>query len=145
MKRRNLTLLLSVFMLATPLLGVNAYADDSEDDDKKESSDSSESSDSKSDSHDDDDENVFHFESSESESHYEDDEDQERALKAVEHEGVKPLRDMLATFESRIGGQVINVELIQNWFRLQYKFTFIDSAGRVRKAYFDAKTGDSID
>jgi len=158
MDRRKFTLLVALGLVVTPLftLPVQASDDDAHEDDKNDPSDDKDKDDDKEEDSDKDEDDHSDTDDTESESDSEeedhpsgeddeDDHDEERARNAVEQEGVKPLREMLTVFSDEVGGQVIDVDLVRNWFHLQYKFTYLDNVGRIRKVYFDATSGELLD
>lgn len=81
-------------------------------------------------------------------SKYEDDgdadDDQYKARRAVQNRDAVPLVDVLKGFQRRFNGQVVDVRLVRYFFQLQYRLTYIDENGSVRRAYFDAKSGAFI-
>lgn len=72
------------------------------------------------------------------------DDDQYKARRAVQNRKAVPLVVVLDQFQNRFKGQVVDVRLIRPLFQLQYRLTYIDETGSVRRAYFDAKTGAFI-
>jgi len=153
MKRRYLIAILVLGAVLAPSL---SFADDSSDDDHDSGNGGESGSDSGDDSPDSGDDASQEDEDSSgggsgrpggstTSGGSGDDDDQEDALRAVHDEGALPLEQVLALFTRNVGGQVIDVKLVRNFFRLQYKFVYIDDRGRVRRAYFDAKTGEYLD
>jgi len=67
--------------------------------------------------------------------------DHDDALRAVTAKDAIPLKQMLQLFERQFDGTVVDVTLIRGADSLRYRVKFIDPAGRVRRAYFDAVTG----
>lgn len=67
--------------------------------------------------------------------------DHDDALRAVTAKDAIPLKQMLQQFERQFDGTIVDVTLIRDTDSLRYRVKFIDPAGRVRRAYFDAVTG----
>lgn len=67
--------------------------------------------------------------------------DHDDALRAVNARYAIPLKQVLAQFERQLEGTVVDVTLMRGTNALRYRVKFIDPAGRVRRAYFDALTG----
>lgn len=67
--------------------------------------------------------------------------DHDDALRAVTDNGAVPLQQILKQFQRLLDGTVVDVTLIRNTDELRYRVKYIDTAGRVRRAYFDALTG----
>ena len=67
--------------------------------------------------------------------------DHDDALRAVTAKDAIPLKQVLQQFARNLDGKVIDVTLIRGIGSLRYRVKFIDPAGRVRRAYFDAVTG----
>lgn len=67
--------------------------------------------------------------------------DHDDALRAVTENDAIPLKQMLQKFDRQFDGTVVDVTLIRSTDSLRYRVKFIDPAGRVRRAYFDAVTG----
>lgn len=111
--------------------------------DSADHSDSSKSSDDNS-SHDLESGDDSSDSSHESEDGGDHDDDQYEARNAVQNDEAVPLVEVLSAFKKQIQGQVIDVRLIRPLFHLQYRLTYIDGMGSVRRAYFDAKTGKFI-
>lgn len=70
--------------------------------------------------------------------------DQDAARRAVEANEAIPLKDMLEIFESYGDLTVVDVALVRRNDQLAYRFKFIDPKGRVRQAYFDARSGQQV-
>lgn len=58
--------------------------------------------------------------------------------------GVLPLKTMLAIFQGYGQSTIVDVRLVERQSILVYAFKFIDTQGRVKRAYFDAHTGKAI-
>jgi uncharacterized membrane protein YkoI len=69
------------------------------------------------------------------------DEDQDEALKAVASRGVLELADLLVRFADQLSGRVVDVLLIEKRGAPVFRITYVDPAGRVRRAELDARTG----
>lgn len=67
--------------------------------------------------------------------------DHDDALRAVTAKDAIPLKQMLQQFEHQFDGTIVDVTLIRDTNSLRYRVKFIDPAGRVRRAYFNAVTG----
>ncbi len=63
---------------------------------------------------------------------------------ALDRAGVLPLRQMLAIFRTYGELTIVDVGLVERKQVLVYVFKFIDTQGRVRRAYFDAHTGKAM-
>lgn len=70
--------------------------------------------------------------------------DHDEALRAVMARNAIPLKQILELFESQFKGTVIDVALIRGADELRYRVKFIDREGRVRRAYFDALSGQLV-
>lgn len=70
--------------------------------------------------------------------------DHDRAREAVTSDGAIPLRRLLGLFRESHSGEVIDVTLLRRKDMLVYRVKFIDPAGRVRRAEFNARTGESL-
>ncbi|MBN9310149.1 MAG: PepSY domain-containing protein [Devosia sp.] len=67
--------------------------------------------------------------------------DHDSVLKAVEDDGALSLEQFLPLFRRQLEGRVVDVSLTERRGALLFVVTFIDPAGRVRRARFDARTG----
>lgn len=67
--------------------------------------------------------------------------DHDDALRAVNAKDAIPLKQVLLQFAREFDGTVVDVTMIRSTDALRYRVKFIDPAGRVRRAYFDAVTG----
>lgn len=67
--------------------------------------------------------------------------DHDDALRAVNANNAIPLKQVLLQFAREFDGTVVDVTMIRSTDVLRYRVKFIDPAGRVRRAYFDAVTG----
>lgn len=142
MNRRSLlTLLLALVLGPSALLAPGARAeddddsgsDDSDDSGSDDSGDDGESRDSGDDGDVGDDDRPEAGE-----------DDHDDALRAVTEKDAIPLKQMLRQFSRLFEGTVVDVTLIRGTNSLRYRVKFIDSAGRVRRAYFDAVTGTLV-
>jgi hypothetical protein len=70
--------------------------------------------------------------------------DQAGARRAVAERNAMPLKDVLQIFARQIGGEVVDASLIHGDAALRYRIKYIDGQGHVRRAYFDALTGQSL-
>ena len=70
--------------------------------------------------------------------------DQAGARRAVAEKSAMPLKDVLQIFARQIGGEVVDASLIHGDAALRYRIKYIDGQGHVRRAYFDALTGQSL-
>lgn len=69
------------------------------------------------------------------------DSEHDQAKRAVDTSQALPLQDMMKLFRTYGDYTVIDVKLALSRDQLLYVFKFIDTAGNVRRAKFDAKTG----
>lgn len=67
--------------------------------------------------------------------------DHEKALKAVQTDGVLSLEAFLHRFHQQVEGKVIDVALSKRRGRFVFTVTSIDSDGKVRRRQFDAQSG----
>jgi uncharacterized membrane protein YkoI len=70
--------------------------------------------------------------------------DHEVALKAVKNGRAVPLKQVLDNFGADFGATVLDVALFELEDVLRYRITFVDLAGRVRRVYYFAETGELI-
>lgn len=70
--------------------------------------------------------------------------DHEKALKAVQSEGVLSLEVFLQRFQQQVEGKVVDVALSKRRGRFVFMVTSIDADGKVRRRQFDAQTGKLI-
>ena len=70
--------------------------------------------------------------------------DQAGARRAVAERSAMPLKDVLQIFARQVGGEVVDASLIHGDAALRYRIKYIDGQGHVRRAYFDALTGQSL-
>jgi len=70
--------------------------------------------------------------------------DHDEALRAVTAKDAIPLNQMLRHFARQFDGTIVDITLIKNTDSLRYRVKFIDPAGRVRRAFFDAVTGAHV-
>jgi uncharacterized membrane protein YkoI len=70
--------------------------------------------------------------------------DHNRAQAAVADEEALPLDRMLLIFRRSGNGTVIDVRLLRRNGTLTYMIKYIDGGGAVRRAYYDAATGDPV-
>jgi uncharacterized membrane protein YkoI len=67
--------------------------------------------------------------------------DHNDARHAVETRGVLELEDLLARFRQQVQGRVVDITLLDRSNGLVFRVTYVDPAGRVRRAQLDARTG----
>jgi uncharacterized membrane protein YkoI len=150
MNRRSLlALLLALALGPSALVAPFSYAEDGSDDDSSDDSSDDDSSDDSGD----DDSGDDSSDDSEGDGGGGDDggggaddgedreDDHDDALRAVTAKDAIPLRQILRQFDRQFDGTVVDVTLIRGTDSLRYRVKFIDPAGRVRRAYFDAVTG----
>jgi len=70
--------------------------------------------------------------------------EQDEARRAVLDKTAIPLAAMMAIFKKDIGGEVVDVSLIHGDQALHYRFKYIDGQGHVRRAFFDALSGQQL-
>ena len=73
-----------------------------------------------------------------------DEDDQERARRALEAGEAMPLSLVLEAVTSRIGGEVVGVEIDHEHGRYVYEIKIITPNGRLREIYVDALTADIL-
>ena len=71
--------------------------------------------------------------------------DQERARRALREGRIRPLAEILAMVQPRLGGRVIEVELGEEDGRFVYGFKVMTPRGRVREVEVDAATGEILE
>ena len=70
--------------------------------------------------------------------------DHDAARRAVLDKTAIPLTEMMAIFKKSITGEVIDVSLIHGDAALRYRFKYIDGQGHVKRAFFDALSGQQL-
>ncbi len=121
---RRLFLLLLTSLIAPSVNIVSAlpaYASPDDDDDDYDYDDGD-------DDHDDDD----------------DDDDQKQALEALKAQETISLKEMIRLFEEEFDGKIIDISLYRKRAKLIYRFKYIDNSGYVKKAYFNANSGELL-
>jgi uncharacterized membrane protein YkoI len=73
------------------------------------------------------------------------DEDHDRAMEALQQGRVRPLAEILAEVGPDLGGHVVDVEFDDEDGTYVYEFTVVTDAGRVRKVYVDATSGQILE
>ncbi len=73
------------------------------------------------------------------------DSDQERARRALREGRIRPLSEILAIVQPRLGGRVIEVELDEEDGRFVYEFKVMTPRGRIREVEVDAATGEILE
>jgi uncharacterized membrane protein YkoI len=71
---------------------------------------------------------------------HEEESDHDKALHAVEHGEILPLEQVLVGIRPQIQGDIIGLELEKEDGLWVYEFKVIDSNGRLKTIYVDAKT-----
>ncbi|WP_207537456.1 PepSY domain-containing protein [Sabulicella rubraurantiaca] len=71
--------------------------------------------------------------------------DQERARRALREGRIRPLSEILAIVQPRLGGRVIEVELDEEDGRFVYEFKVMTPRGRIREVEVDAATGEILE
>lgn len=72
------------------------------------------------------------------------DRDHERARRALEEGRARPLAEILARVEDRLGGEVVGVEFEREKGRYVYEFKVIAPNGRLQEVYVDALTAEIL-
>jgi hypothetical protein len=70
--------------------------------------------------------------------------DHDDARRAVLDKTAIPLTEMMAIFKKSIVGEVVDVSLIHGDAALRYRFKYIDGQGHVKRAFFDALSGQQL-
>ena len=70
--------------------------------------------------------------------------DHDAARRAVLDKTAIPLTEMMAIFKKSITGEVVDVSLIHGDAALRYRFKYIDGQGHVKRAFFDALSGQQL-
>jgi uncharacterized membrane protein YkoI len=70
-----------------------------------------------------------------------DDDDDNRARRAVEEGRARPLSEILKMIGTRLGGEIVGLELKRKDGRYVYKLKVVTPAGRLREVSVDAATG----
>jgi uncharacterized membrane protein YkoI len=73
------------------------------------------------------------------------DDDHDRAMEALQQGRVRPLAEILADVGQDLGGQVVGVEFENDDDTYVYEFKVVTDAGRLRKVYVDATSGQILD
>jgi uncharacterized membrane protein YkoI len=70
-----------------------------------------------------------------------DDHTYDRARRAVQRGEILPMATLLERLQSRIPGELVEVELEREHGQWVYEFKVIDARGRLLEIYMDARTG----
>jgi len=74
-----------------------------------------------------------------------DDKDHNRASRAVEQGGARPLADILNQLHGRLGGEIVGLKFKRNNGRYVYKLKVVTPAGQLREVSVDAATGEIME
>jgi uncharacterized membrane protein YkoI len=72
------------------------------------------------------------------------DDDHDRARRALEERRARPLVDILAAVNDRLGGEVVGVSFERRGRRYVYEFKVVAPDGRLREVHVDAMTAEIL-
>jgi uncharacterized membrane protein YkoI len=139
MDRRLFLLIFASLLLPLPVLAKDG-ADDTESGDNGDDNSGSDNSGDDGDDNNDEDDNG----GDDGNRGHDDSDDSEDARHAVSEDDALPLKDVLAAFNERYSGSVVDVQLLRGNNALRYRIKFIDAEGKVRRAFFDAVSGAPV-